>query len=267
MTPTVTLCRARLPHGLRVYAIGDVHGEADALATILDDIQVDLRRRPVCDWRVVLTGDYIDRGPESRSVLRMLAGLGPQDRTYCLRGNHEQCLLDVIADPEAACLYPWLLDGGLATLGSYGIDATLAEIDDAMARAVLRIMLIEALSPAEAGFLSALPHGVRFGGYFFAHAGIRPGVALEAQRPRDLMFIREPFLDATHPHPAVVVHGHGTAAGIAGWGNRIALGSLDKADPAALVLEGATAMTLRAGDLDGLAPDPAAIPAAIAEAA
>jgi len=40
------------------------------------------------------------------------------------------------------------------------------------------------------------------------HAGIRPGIALDAQTERDLLWIREPFLSSPDDHGAFVVHGH-----------------------------------------------------------
>lgn len=251
MTHTVTLDRAQTPRGLRLYAIGDVHGDADSLAATLDRVDADLRRRPATDWRIILHGDYIDRGPESRAVLTMLAGLDPRLRAYCLRGNHEQCLLDILADPEAPCLYPWLMDGGLATLASYGIDATLDDIDDCVARSLVRGELAAAITVEEAGFLAGLPHAVRFGDFFFTHAGVRPGVPLSAQRPGDLMFIREPFLTATGAHEAVIIHGHGLRATVEAHNNRIALNTISVDGPACLILEDRAAHVL---DGAGLRP-------------
>jgi serine/threonine protein phosphatase 1 len=46
------------------------------------------------------------------------------------------------------------------------------------------------------------------GGYAFVHAGLRPGVALDAQKSADLRWIREPFLGHRGSFGAVVVHGH-----------------------------------------------------------
>ena len=48
------------------------------------------------------------------------------------------------------------------------------------------------------------------GSYFFVHAGIRPGVALDKQKIEDKLWIREDFLGSTTNHGVIVVHGHST---------------------------------------------------------
>jgi serine/threonine protein phosphatase 1 len=49
---------------------------------------------------------------------------------------------------------------------------------------------------------------VRCGDFLFVHAGIRPGVALDAQDANDLMWIRDEFLNSSSDHGLYVVHGH-----------------------------------------------------------
>jgi serine/threonine protein phosphatase 1 len=46
------------------------------------------------------------------------------------------------------------------------------------------------------------------GDYFFCHAGICPGVPLEAQQAEDLFWIRDEFLAAKGTHEKIIVHGH-----------------------------------------------------------
>ena len=48
----------------------------------------------------------------------------------------------------------------------------------------------------------------RLGGYVFVHAGLRPGVPMEAQTRQDMLWIREPFLSSDAGLGAVAVHGH-----------------------------------------------------------
>jgi serine/threonine protein phosphatase 1 len=75
---------------------------------------------------LVVLGDYIDRGPDSRGVVEMLIDLGHRCRLAPLMGNHEEVLLDV-----CACRLPihWSTSlGGAATLKSYGAGLDISRI-------------------------------------------------------------------------------------------------------------------------------------------
>ena len=71
-----------------------------------------------------------------------------------------------------------------------------------------RAALAEAIPPSHVDFLRSLPLSYAHAGFFFTHAGVRPGVPLEAQTARDLLWIRQPFLGTSANLGAVVVHGH-----------------------------------------------------------
>lgn len=200
------LGEARTPPGLRLYAIGDVHGCDDLLAATHQRIADDLAADPPADHRIVHIGDYVDRGRHSDRVVARLAALAASDpRVLCLRGNHEQMLLDFLADAEEAAPR-FLANGGRETLASYGV--AFARDPERPGYAHLAADLRAALPERERAFLDALPLTLRFGDFLFVHAGIRPGVALEAQAPRDLIWIRREFLDDASDHGVVVVHGH-----------------------------------------------------------
>src|SRR3982750_2422188 len=79
---------AKLPDGLRIYAIGDIHGRADLLKALLLQIEVDCKLYPSRRSIVVFVGDYIDRGPASREVLDLLLGCAQKEMVF-LRGNHD----------------------------------------------------------------------------------------------------------------------------------------------------------------------------------
>lgn len=195
------LAPGSLPPGLRVYAIGDVHGCADRLAVLHAGIAADLGARPLPPGgRVVLVhlGDYLDRGPDSAGVLAMLLGPPPVPgaEVVNLLGNHEVMMLDA-CDPHAhpGALPFWLDNGGAETLASYGASA-----DDPDFQAYV--------PPEHLALLRRCPLRWAAGDYLFVHAGIRPGVALDRQDPFDLVWIREPFLSYEGELPLVVVHGH-----------------------------------------------------------
>ncbi len=114
-------------------------------------------------------------------------------------------MLDFLRDANAGP--GWLWTGGDATLDSYGVNAPAVWADrDPLAAA--RDALAAALPPDHRRFLDGLAHTHREGDYLFVHAGVRPGVALDAQDRNDLIWIREEFLDSTADHGAMVVHGH-----------------------------------------------------------
>jgi len=255
----VTLAEARLPEGLRIYAVGDVHGRRDLLERIQARIARDLDARPVADWRVIYVGDYIDRGGESAQVLAHLAEGADDPHVLCLRGNHDQFLIDFLAGEgprgwsEGFDL--WMYNGGAETLDSFGIDGARAAYETEPAELMrLREQLSAALAPGVAEFLDGLAWTLRFGDYVFVHAGLRPGVALEDQSPQDLIWIREPFLSDQSDRGAVVVHGHTPVEEVEALPNRVGIdtGAVFTGKLTCLVLEGATRMLLSDGWLEPL---------------
>jgi len=205
------LGQARTPEGLRLYAIGDVHGCDNLLAEAHRKIADDLARRPGADHRIVHVGDYGDRGPSTAAVIARLAALTIADRhVICLRGNHDEMLLGFLSEPGE--MGPtFIANGGDATLASYGVKVgRLAMFVGDHANLARR--LAETMPPHHRAFLEGLELSARFGDYFFCHAGIRPGIPLERQSPHDLTWIRDEFLLSGADHGVVVVHGHTPAA-------------------------------------------------------
>ncbi len=250
----VMLPDARTPEGLRLYAIGDVHGRADLLAEMHLRIAHDLARRPVAGWRVIHLGDYIDRGPDSAGALELLLDYQGEGHGDFLIGNHDRFLLDFLIDPEGADLDLWMYNGGATTLDSFGIDGLLAAFSsDERSRRRLYDQLIAAMRPGLPEFLAGLSLTLRYGDYVFVHAGVRPGVALEDQSADDLVWIREPFLSSGADHGAVIVHGHTPVDAVEVRPNRIGIdtGAVFTGKLTCLVLEGAARALLGA---DGLEP-------------
>jgi serine/threonine protein phosphatase 1 len=155
---------------------------------------------------LVFLGDYIDRGPDSRGVVERLISDPPQSfATHFLKGNHESILLDFLED--AWRLDHWLMNGGDATMRSYGVDTERLAHGGAAPEA-WRQAFAEALPEAHLRFFRELQLSVSFGDYLFVHAGVRPGVPLAAQSEADLIWIRGPFLSYADPFDKIVVHGH-----------------------------------------------------------
>ena len=168
-----------------VVAIGDVHGCASLL-------ERELERHEGSGAEVILLGDLIDRSPETDGDRRVVELVRKIQRNPCrwglagltvLRGNHEQMLIDALAEQEpgeATELWQW--NGGDTELLPF--------------------------FRQHQGWFESLPLIAIRGRYLFVHAGVRPGVPLEQQQHDDLIWIRQPFLRRPHGLSYTVVHGH-----------------------------------------------------------
>lgn len=184
-----------------IYAIGDVHGRVDLLLRLEAQIIEHARNRPG-DKLIIMLGDYIDKGPSSRQVIDHLLQSPPDGfQRICLAGNHEAAMYDCLSLPSRD--KAWLRYGQVA-LDSYNL------VFGETAKRSLKLRLMrQAIPAAHIAFLKNLPVLVSVPDYIFVHAGLRPGVSLSAQSDRDLMWIREPFLEASSADfPARIVHGH-----------------------------------------------------------
>jgi len=152
----------------------------------------------------VFLGDYVDRGPNSRGVLERLATERFPTPIIALRGNHEAMLFDFLAEPETAS--NWRRIGGLETLHSYGLDAGKVRAGRGYREAAEAFR--EALPISHLDFLKKTLPCFSAGDYYFCHAGVRPGVPLDAQNEQDLLWMRDPFLSSQANFGKLIVHGH-----------------------------------------------------------
>lgn len=229
---------ARVPDGRRVYAIGDVHGRLDLVEALLDRIDADEQARGPADTLIVFLGDLVDRGPDSRGVIdRLIAWRdGPRAMRF-LMGNHEEVFLKAVAGDLRALKFLTRI-GGRATILSYGIDEDTYQTLDYEGLAAA----LQACVPAgHVAFLSAFEETIEIGDYLFVHAGLRPGVALDEQKPSDLRWIRDDFLLHGDDFGHVVVHGHSITEAVDVRPNRIGIdtGAYESGRLTAIGLEGA----------------------------
>ena len=172
----------------RILAVGDIHGHFEKFRSAYEKAKVD-----AADDLLVFLGDYIDRDPSVRRTLEFVMKLAVEKNVVLLRGNHEQMMLDYFFG--GATGESWLINGGKETM------AELLAWEKESPGAVARVL----------AFLRGLPlsHSIEQDGqrYFFAHAGVRPGIALEKQRAEDLLWIREEVY-RHYAGDAIVVAGH-----------------------------------------------------------
>lgn len=211
---------------MRAYAVGDIHGHLGLLQGVHDLIAADMARNGAAP--VVHVGDLVDRGADSRGVIDwLMRGLAEGRDWIVLKGNHDRMFWRFLRDPAEAepglrpdlsWLHPRI--GGVETLQSYGIrsagDRPIAAVHADAAAAVPQ---------AHREFLHGLPSRHRIGEVLFAHAGIRPGVALQDQTETDLIWIRDPFLKFTGSFGPLVIHGHTAIDAPTHYGNRVNIDS------------------------------------------
>lgn len=206
--------------GLRLYAIGDIHGRADLLDALIDMIVADHEARPPKPMRLVFLGDLIDRGPESaRVVERAIEIKRHWPSTQFLMGNHEEVFVRVLAgDMDVLPLFCRI--GGRETILSYGISV---EDYNRMLLPELLVAFRSAVPSVHRFFIERFEDMVIAGDYAFVHAGIRPGIPLEDQQQSDLHWIRGEFLDHRLPHDKIIVHGHSITTSVSLRPNRIGI--------------------------------------------
>lgn len=230
--------RRAAPAGTRLYAIGDIHGSLVPLRLLREAILEHAAANPIERKCIIFLGDYIDRGMESRGVLDLLIHDPlPGFEHVFLKGNHEDGMLRFLADGSNAMF--WVAYGGIATMFSYGVKPPDPVTDEnEVARA--RKDLAKKLPPEHLEFLSTLERYHVEGDYVFVHAGLRPGVALEAQRDEDLLWIRDDFLSSNEEFGKLVVHGHSISREPDIRANRIGIdtGAFASGSLTCLVLEG-----------------------------
>lgn len=234
---------ARVPDGERWYVIGDIHGRLDLLEALQAAIEEDDAKAGAADTTVVFLGDLVDRGPDSAGVIKLARKWGKKRKVRYLAGNHEEMFLDSFTDKET--LRHFLRHGGRETVLSYGVKKKeynrmqLEEVQKAMQKAV---------PVKDREFLESFEEIIVVGDYVLAHAGINPKRAVDDQKRKDLLWIRDRFLSHEEPLSHVVVHGHTIFEDVEDNGNRVGIdtGAFRTGRLTALVLEGDSRRTIQA---------------------
>lgn len=235
-----------LPPGQRVYAIGDIHGRLDLFDELLAKIEIDDAARGCAETHLILLGDLVDRGEDSAGVVSRAIALKASGRKFrCLQGNHEEVFLKAARGDAKATKFLVRI-GGRKTLASYGV--TDREYDELDYEELARIFG-ERVPAAHLTFLESCEDMIEMGDYVFVHAGVRPGVALNDQKPSDLRWIREEFLRHQGAFGRVVIHGHSITDDVDRRNNRIGIdtGAYASGRLTAICLEGAESWFLATG--------------------
>jgi serine/threonine protein phosphatase 1 len=202
--PPQAAIERRVPDGMRVYCVGDIHGRDDLLRQMAERVEADLEPSSFDEAVTVFVGDYVDRGLGSMRVVDQLARGEWPTSIIALAGNHEDLLMAFLED--AGVIESWRNLGGLETLHSYGVNVgpAIVKRDFGAVQAAFAACFPE----PHRQFLETLKDSTTIGDYFFCHAGVRPGVPLDRQDRNDLLTIRDTFLASELEHGKLVVHGH-----------------------------------------------------------
>lgn len=231
---------ARVPDGVRVYAIGDIHGRNDLLQALLRQIEADDAKRGPADTAIILLGDLMDRGPDSAGVIETAMALRDSGRKVrFLMGNHEEVFVRACRKRDPKVTRFFLRIGGEATVLSYPI--TRAEYIT-LDMEQLSERLDSLVPQAHLDFIDTFEDQIVIGDYAFVHAGIRPGVPLAEQKVSDLRWIREEFVEQRGDLEKVVIYGHTIYDDIEERGSRIGI------DTGAYASGKLTALTLEGGE-------------------
>lgn len=177
----------------REIAVGDVHGRVDALDAMLEKIS------PGDNDILIFLGDYVDRGPNSADVLRLLMNFDStrKNRDIFLMGNHEEMMLnwlgelDLDRNPSS-----WLNIGGVEVLNEYGGEIP-AEVTSWLKTRLITRFKTE--------------HG------FFSHAGFRECADFYRETSDfECMWLRDEFIFSDYCYPKPVCVGHTTPARLPG---------------------------------------------------
>jgi serine/threonine protein phosphatase 1 len=168
----------------RLLAIGDIHGSFDPFCELIEQ-KIRIRK----DDRLVLLGDYIDRGYRSRDVIDYITDL--QEQGYdiiALKGNHESMLLDSLESEQS--LYNWFMNGGYDTLSSFGVES-VKELNDKYLR-----------------FFKSLPYYYIHNRFIFVHAGFNDDIADPFSDKFEMIWSRRVSYSNPVFKDKIIVHGH-----------------------------------------------------------
>jgi serine/threonine protein phosphatase 1 len=167
-------------------AIGDIHGMFHELETLLEHIDCIIETKWRYDrFKLIFLGDYIDRGPHSKQVIKKLRSL-ESENYICLKGNHEEMMIKSVSGETEKTRF--LVSGGEASIQSYG--GFTQEFYSDLA------------------WMTTLSTSYEDDKRFFVHAGIDPDAPLSDQSDEAKLWIRRKFIVDDRRFEKYVVHGH-----------------------------------------------------------
>jgi len=170
---------------MRKFAISDIHGCLASFKALLEQINFNK------EDELYLLGDYIDRGPDSKGVIDLIWELQSSGHNiHCLRGNHEQLMLDGLDNAKDA--YIWIRNGGIQALKSFEVEHPLM------------------IPRTYKNWLKELPYYFEVDNYILVHAGLNFDKDNPFEDKRSLIWTRywHDTIDMDWLNGRIIIHGH-----------------------------------------------------------
>lgn len=189
----------------RILVVSDIHGCLNEFKKLLEKANFD----PLND-QLILLGDYIDRGKNSKEVVEFIKELVDSNGVIALKGNHDQMFCDWLKEPIET-VEKYFRNGGLATILSFlsidSVEEIGEEIDENTYRKWAEAILKSNKELID--FLENLPFYYEMDSFIFVHAGINPNHEdWKHTSNHEFVWIRDPFLRFDHPYDQTIIHGH-----------------------------------------------------------
>ncbi len=168
------------------YIIGDIHGCIDKITSLYEKI----KRKISTDDTIIFLGDYIDRGPDSFTVIEFLLSLAESHPTVFLKGNHESMFLQYVQGGGNEDIY--FYNGGRRTINSYTRQFGSFHV------------------PARhMDFYLGLKLYFEGDNFIAVHGGLNPKIdIIERQIDEEILWIRDTFFRAEKRWGKTVIFGH-----------------------------------------------------------
>ncbi|XEC96547.1 metallophosphoesterase [Paenibacillus tarimensis] len=188
----------------RRLVISDIHGCYEPFNQLLELVKY----HPVND-QLILLGDYVDRGADSRKVLDQVLRMVRDESVIALQGNHDERFADVVMGRHGEAKVKFFEHGGLQTMESYlnlsfqGAEAMREELLEKF------VAIINERYMHHVRFLDELPWFYEDEDHIYVHAGINPDYMQWKEQPkRDFLYIKDPFIKKPISIGKRIIFGH-----------------------------------------------------------
>ncbi|MZQ84050.1 serine/threonine protein phosphatase [Paenibacillus sp. 5J-6] len=200
----------------RTLVVSDIHGCVEEFKQLLVKVNFNAE-----EDQLVLLGDYVDRGPDSRGTVEYVMQLVREAGAIALKGNHDQRFVEVLSEVDPLTEMKFFEHGGIQTFQSFCGQSNL-DIKQSKERILGKCL-------DHITFLNNLPLYYEDEGHIYVHAGLNPAfVDWKTQPERDFMWIRAPFVQQPTVVKKTVIFGHTPAKDIHGkadvWFDRDKIG-------------------------------------------